>query len=344
MNIRGSGGPHVDMTGAPLPPEDDNTVEEGVDSATSATTATALLPVAISESQGRTEDNGEADGNRTPVLDEAEQGATSSNEGDAEMTASTSPGESSLVPTAGTTVADSNVDLSSVEGTRGLLALRESLSVEQRQAMARDDVPECVASASLRRRLSGPVPYVELSITIAVEGDEHLPDLIEGEEEGAAPAPDHNRDIDQESDGFTVYITMSDGFMAAVTLSGRSAEVESFSKMSSQERVAFAASDEKEWDAILSAGAVRILPPKESDEVRRSHPDRIITSRMIRRWKPGDSVDAPPVAKSRWCIRGYQDPDSGGALQVFGPTPITLAMYLFLIIAQTLVLELAVAD
>ena len=168
------------------------------------------------------------------------------------MTASTSPGESSIVPTAGTTLADSNFDLSSVEGTRGLLALRESLSVEQRQAMARDDVPECVASASLRRRLSGPVPYVELSRTIAVEGDEPLPALIEEGEEGAAPAPDHNRDTDQESDGFTVYITMADGFVAAVTLSGRSAEVESFSKMSSQERVAFAASDGKEWDAILS--------------------------------------------------------------------------------------------
>ena len=87
-----------------------------------------------------------------------------------------------------------------------------------------------------------------------------------------------------------------------------------------------------------------ILYPNESDEVRRSHPDRIITSRMIRRWKPGDSVDAPPVAKSRWCIRGCQDPDSGGALQVFAPIPATLAMYLFLIIAQTLELDLAVAD
>ena len=118
-NIRGSGGPHVDMTGAPLPPEDDIKVEEGGDSATSATTATALLPVAIHESQGHTEVNGEADGSRTPVVDEAEQGATSSNGGDAEMTASTSPGESSIVPTAGTTLADSNFDLSSVEGTRG---------------------------------------------------------------------------------------------------------------------------------------------------------------------------------------------------------------------------------
>ena len=80
-----------------------------------------------------------------------------------------------------------------------------------------------------------------------------------------------------------VYIAMADGFVAAVTLSGRSVEVGSLSKLSSRDRVAFAASDGKEWDAILSAGAVRILSPKESDEVRRSHPDRIITSRMIRR-------------------------------------------------------------
>ena len=114
--------------------------------------------------------------------------------------------------------------------------------------------------------------------------------------------------------------------------------------MTLHDRVAFAAADEKEWNAILGAGAVRILSPTESDEVRRSQPDRIITSRMIRRWKPGDSVNAPPLAKSRWCIRGYQDPDSGGALQVFAPTPATLAIYFFLIIAQTLGLLLAVAD
>ena len=55
-------------------------------------------------------------------------------------------------------------------------------------------------------------------------------------------------------------------------------------------------------------------------------------------------MDAPPIAKSRLCFRGYQDLDSGGALQVFAPTPTTLAMYLLLIIAQTLELELAVAD
>ena len=116
-NIRGSSGPHVDMTGAPLPPEDDVKVEEGGDSATSAAAGTAVLPIALPESQSHIEINGEADGNRIPVLDEAEQDATPSNGEDAEMTASTSPGGRSLVPTAGTTLADSNVDLSSVEGT-----------------------------------------------------------------------------------------------------------------------------------------------------------------------------------------------------------------------------------
>ena len=117
--------------------------------------------------------------------------------------------------------------------------------MEQRQAMARDDVPACVASASLRRRLSGPVPYVELSRTIAAEDDEPLPALREEGEEDVAPAPDEDHASDQESEGLFVFITMSDGFMVAVTLSGRSAEVESFSNMSSQERMAFAASDEK---------------------------------------------------------------------------------------------------
>ena len=112
------------MTGARLPPADDVKVEEGGDSATSATAGTALLPIAIPESQGHAEINGEADGNRIPVLDEAEQDATPNNGEDAEMTASTSPGGSSLVLTAGTTLRDSNFDLSSTEGTRGVFALR----------------------------------------------------------------------------------------------------------------------------------------------------------------------------------------------------------------------------
>ena len=102
-------------------------------------------------------------------------------------------------------------------------------------------------------------------------------------------------------------------------------------------------SDEKEW-TILSAGAVRVFSPHESYQVRKESPGRIITSRMIRRWKPAESANEPPIAKSRWCIQGYQDPDSGGALQVFVPTPTTLAIYRFLIIMQTSDMSLAVGD
>ena len=118
----------------------------------------------------------------------------------------------------------------------------------------------------------------------------------------------------------------------------------SLSKVSTKERVAFDMSDEKEWNAILSAGAVRILSLLSSNKVRRDTPWRIITSRMFRMWKPAESLDDPPIAKSRWCIQEYQDPDSGGALQVFAPTPITLAIYVFLIIMQTTDMSFAVCD
>ena len=125
--------------------------------------------------------------------------------------------------------------------------------------MARDDVPECVGvPASLRRRLSGPDPDAEQARTISAEGEEPHPILI-GEKDEEAPAPVNDCDTEQESDCFTVYITMSDGFLAAVTLFGRSVEAGSLNKMTSQDRVAFAAADEKQMNAILGAGAVRIL-------------------------------------------------------------------------------------
>ena len=150
--------------------------------------------------------------------------------------------------------------------------------------MARDDVP-----ASLRRILSGTIPYAEQSRSTVAEEVEPLP-VLTGDDEEQAPIVEDDADMEQKSDSscFTVYVTMSDGFLAAITLTGRSAEVGSLNKLSLQDRIAFAAADEKEWNAILDAGAVRILSPKESDEVRRSQPDRIITSRMIRRLKPGD--------------------------------------------------------
>eukprot|EP00959_Pyramimonas_sp_CCMP1952_P104106 2176056-Pyramimonas_sp.AAC.1 len=37
---------------------------------------------------------------------------------------------------------------------------------------------------------------------------------------------------------------------------------------------------------------------------------------MVRRWKPVEGTFQEPSAKSRWCVHGHRDPDSG-SLQVF---------------------------
>ena len=164
------------------------------------------------------------------------------------MTATTSPGETSAITTNVNTLSNSNIDVNSAMRRLGdINALRRSydgMIADQRQAMARDDVPlllrnnEGGTPASLRRRLSGPVPYAEQVRPIAAEEEEPLPALI-GEDEEEAPMADNDYDVEQESDGFTVYITMSDGFLAAITLSGRSVEAGSLNKMTLQDRVAF---------------------------------------------------------------------------------------------------------
>ena len=90
------------------------------------------------------------------------------------MTATTSPGETRAITTTVNTLNDSNLDLNSAmrrfADINALSRSYDGMSADQRQAMARDDVP-----ASLRRRLSGPVPYAEQVRPIAAEEEEPLP-------------------------------------------------------------------------------------------------------------------------------------------------------------------------
>eukprot|EP00959_Pyramimonas_sp_CCMP1952_P040514 847230-Pyramimonas_sp.AAC.1 len=66
--------------------------------------------------------------------------------------------------------------------------------------------------------------------------------------------------------------------------------------------------------------AVRVLSPSEAALIRREDPSRILSSRMVRRWKPQEGTEAKARAKSRWCVRGYADPDAEN-LKVYAPTP-----------------------
>lgn len=85
--------------------------------------------------------------------------------------------------------------------------------------------------------------------------------------------------------------------------------------------------DEEEFRKIVESGALRILSVEESRKVRKDlaaagKSNRIIPSRMVRRYKPGEGPGAPRSFKSRFCIRGDRDPDIL-SLSRFAPTVTT---------------------
>ena len=122
---------------------------------------------------------------------------------------------------------------------------------------------------------------------------------------------------------------------------GSSNEVQ-LSKLNDDEKEAFRTADHSEWDAIHGTGSVRVLSEKESKKVREAMPERILSSRMVRRWNPIAGVNQFK-AKSRWCVHGHQDVDAP-SLKTFSPTPTTESLHLFLTLALALDLCLQFAD
>ena len=74
------------------------------------------------------------------------------------------------------------------------------------------------------------------------------------------------------------------------------------------------AQDRAEWDKVVAKGA-EVLSLEESIRVReelrnRGQEDRILPTKVARRYKPGDQPGEPAIKKSRLCIRGDLDPDA----------------------------------
>ena len=102
----------------------------------------------------------------------------------------------------------------------------EGMTINERRAMALDDVP-----AELRRRLSGTIPYAPQHRPRTPEEVEPVPALAENLEDVHIGDDEQvTIDHDSESFGFTIYITLADGFLAAITLTGRSAQIVSLNK------------------------------------------------------------------------------------------------------------------
>lgn len=104
----------------------------------------------------------------------------------------------------------------------------------------------------------------------------------------------------------------------------------------------FHEADTNEWVSMVKSGFVRILS-QESENCRRRYPDRVLSPRMVRRWKGQEGTFAPPKAKSRWCARGHQDLDLGKP-ETYAPTPKTETIMCFLVMVQSFRMELSVAD
>ena len=145
--------------------------------------------------------------------------------------------------------------------------------------------------------------------------------------------------------GFNYFIVAGeesdDEEFSGVATNGKTNEI-SLKEQDAAGKKAFEESDRKEWDAIHSSGAVRVLSSEESERIRKVVPDRIMSSRMVRRWKPMPGVNQRK-AKSRWCVHGHQDVDAPH-LRTFSPTPMTESLYLFLIMALSLDLSIQFAD
>eukprot|EP00971_Amphidinium_carterae_P351931 6492342-Amphidinium_carterae.1 len=104
-------------------------------------------------------------------------------------------------------------------------------------------------------------------------------------------------------------------------------------------------SDESEWRGLLKTNpdAIRVHSGSDAASLRALWPGRIVPSRMVRRWKAQPGVNAPPKAKSRWCVQGFRDPD-GGELHTYSPTPPVETMMLFLQMTASMQFTIAVAD
>lgn len=81
----------------------------------------------------------------------------------------------------------------------------------------------------------------------------------------------------------------------------------------------------------MATGAVKVHVGVDAERIRAQRPSRILTSRMVRRWKPQEGVRALPKAKSL-------------DLRVYSPTPQVETLNMFLQIGANYGFGMAVAD
>jgi len=81
-----------------------------------------------------------------------------------------------------------------------------------------------------------------------------------------------------------------------------------FSRLGPADQKKFVAARTKEATTLLEVKSVRILDYRASRKFEEDHPECVLDSLWTERWKVVEG-EADPIAKSRWCVVGWQDPD-----------------------------------
>ena len=117
-----------------------------------------------------------------------------------------------------------------------------------------------------------------------------------------------------------------------------------FSHLEEKFKKIFRKARDKEIKSLLDGGSIKILSLEESKKFRQQHPDHVLTSRYVDRWKSTEDLSVLPenfdtnrydpdkpcgaAPKSRWCVVGWRDPHIH-QIERSAPTPLTSSMYLF---------------
>ena len=89
-------------------------------------------------------------------------------------------------------------------------------------------------------------------------------------------------------------------------ISRRNVDEVSWKHFSADEQTQFSKAIETEWQGVLDFKAVTIIDSVQADVIRDKHRERVISSRLVLRWK---ETDTGYKAKARWCVHGFKDPD-----------------------------------
>ena len=118
--------------------------------------------------------------------------------------------------------------------------------------------------------------------------------------------------------------------------------------ISEEEWPSWRKADAEEWEKVLGSGAVVLRSLQESREIwaqlKKDHKlNRVIDSRIVRRRKPGEQLGEEATLKSRWVVRGDQDPDSAD-IEVYAPTVCTQNLQVLLQTATSLRMPASCGD